>query len=93
MGVDVIDPVQPGAAGMRPEELKEELGRRLSFHGGIDIVGTLPRGSPADVAREVGDRRDVLGASGGYIMASCHHIQADTPVANILAMYDPALRG
>ncbi len=92
MGVDVINPVQADAAGMEPHNLKRALGDRLAFHGGIDIVKTLPRGTAADVRAEVRARREVLGAGGGYVMASCHHIQADTPVENVLAMYDPALR-
>ena len=28
-----------------------------------------------------------LGANGGYILAPAHHIQADTPVENVLAIY------
>jgi uroporphyrinogen decarboxylase len=28
-----------------------------------------------------------LGRRGGYIMAGSHHLQADTPLENILAMY------
>ena len=87
MGVDVINPVQADAAGMDPAALKESFGDKLSFHGGIDIVRTLPRGTAADVEAEVAARRRVLGAGGGYVMASCHHIQAGTPLANVLAMY------
>jgi uroporphyrinogen decarboxylase len=33
-----------------------------------------------------------LGENGGYIMAGSHHIQADTALANVLALYEPALR-
>jgi uroporphyrinogen decarboxylase len=28
-----------------------------------------------------------LGANGGYILAPCHNIQPNTPVENIIAMY------
>ena len=28
----------------------------------------------------------------GYILASCHNLQAVTPVENVLAMYDEAWR-
>lgn len=91
-GVDVINPVQADAAMMEPERLKSEFGDRLSFHGGIDIIKTLPQGSTEDVKSEVLARRTVLGDGGGYIMASCHHIQSETPNANVLAMYDLDLR-
>jgi len=92
MGVSVLNPIQPDARGMDPVRLKAEFGDRLAFHGGIDIVKTLPRGTAAEVAAEVRERVSVLGHGGGYILCSSHHIQPDTPLANIFAMYDPALR-
>lgn len=92
MGVDLLNPVQTTAAGMEPERLKAQFGDRLSFHGGIDIIETLPKKTPAEVAQEVKDRISVLGRNGGYIMASSHHIQSDTPLENIFTMYDLALR-
>jgi len=88
MGVDVLNPVQADAAGMDPQRLKDEFGDRLSFHGGIDIIKTLPKGRVADVKAEVAERRRVLGKNGGYILASSHHIQSDTPLENVFAMYD-----
>jgi uroporphyrinogen decarboxylase len=92
MGVDLLNPVQADAAGMDPQRLKDEFGDRLSFHGGIDIIKTLPRGSVDDVKAEVAERMRVLGRNGGYILASSHHIQSDTPLANVSAMYDLAGR-
>jgi len=88
MGVDVLNPIQPGTAGMDPTELKRDFGARLCFHGGVDIVGLLPKGSPAEV-REAARRlaRD-LGQDGGYIMAGSHHIQCDTPLDNVFALYE-----
>ena len=77
---------------MDPQRLKDEFGDRLSFHGGIDIIKTLPRGTVADVRAEVAERIRVLGRNGGYVLASSHHIQSDTPLANVFAMYDLALR-
>lgn len=92
MGVDLLNPIQADAAGMDPQRLKDEFGDRLSFHGGIDIIKTLPRGTVADVKAEVAERIRVLGRSGGYVLASSHHIQSDTPLDNIFAMYDMASR-
>jgi uroporphyrinogen decarboxylase len=77
---------------MECNRLKRDFGARLSFHGGIDIIKTLPRGTTDDVRAEVRDRVHILGEGGGYVMASSHHIQSDTPIENILAMYEPALR-
>lgn len=92
MGVDVLNPVQVDAVGMDPQRLKDTFGDRLCFHGGIDIIKTLPRGTVDDVRAEVRERIRVLGKNGGYILASSHHIQSDTPLANIFAMYDLSLR-
>jgi uroporphyrinogen decarboxylase len=87
MGIDVLNPLQPRAAGMDPARIKAEFGDRLTFHGAIDIQHTLPRGTPEDVQSEVRERCQVLGRGGGYICTSAHYIQADTPLENILALY------
>jgi uroporphyrinogen decarboxylase len=72
--------------------IKAEFGDRLTFHGGVDIMRTLPKGKPEQVQAEVRARVDALGAGGGYILCSSHHIQPDTPIENVIAMYDPKLR-
>ncbi|OQY22190.1 MAG: hypothetical protein B6I34_06265 [Anaerolineaceae bacterium 4572_32.1] len=87
MGIDVLNPLQPRAAGMDMARIKSEFGGRLAFHGGIDIQHTLPRGTPGEVQAEVRERCRVLGRGGGYICTSAHYIQADTPPENILALY------
>jgi uroporphyrinogen decarboxylase len=92
LGVDVLDPIQPNARDMAPARLKAEFGERLAFHGGIDIVETLPLKPPEEVIAEVSERVRVMGENGGYILASSHHIQPDTPLENILAMYKVELR-
>lgn len=92
VGIDVLNPIQPDAKDMDPQRLKDEFGARLTFHGGVDIIKTLPRGTPEEVAAEVRERVNVLGKGGGYLLASSHHIQSDTPLENIRAMYEPRLR-
>jgi uroporphyrinogen decarboxylase len=81
MGIDLLNPIEVSAKGMDPITLKEEFGDRLCFHGGIDIQKTLPRGTREDVKDEVRQRIKVLGHNGGYILASSHHIQPDTPLS------------
>lgn len=91
--IDILTPLQPNAHGMDHAAVKAEFGDRLCFHGAIDIQDTLPRGSEEDVRCEVRRAIATLGKNGGYIMCSSHYIQNDTPTENIIAMYDPALRG
>jgi uroporphyrinogen decarboxylase len=87
MGIDVLNPLQPRAAGMDMARIKAEFGNRLVFHGAVDIQHTLPHGTPAEVQAEVRERCQVLGRGGGYICTSAHYLQADTPLENIIAMY------
>lgn len=91
MGVDVLNPIQWRCPGMDRAELKRDFGRSFCFHGGMDNQHTMPFGSPEQVRAEVRDNIDLLAADRtGYVLAPCHNLQAITPVANIIAMYDEA---
>jgi uroporphyrinogen decarboxylase len=92
IGISVLSPIQPDAKGMALPNLKAEFGDKLTFHGGIDIIKTLPHGTRQQVITEARDRVDLLGRQGGYILCSSHHIQADTPADNVLALYEPERR-
>lgn len=90
MGLDILDAMQPEPAGMDPAAIKRLYGDRLTFCGLVSTQKTLPHGSVEDVRREVRERIEVMGAGGGYILAPAHCIQPDTPIENVLAMYDEA---
>ena len=90
MGVDVLDPIQVTAAGMQPGNLFRLFGDRLSFHGAIDETDLLTRGTPRQVAEETTRTIDTLGANGGYIVSPTHQVQGDTPIENVIALYDAA---
>ncbi|MBN1641393.1 MAG: uroporphyrinogen-III decarboxylase-like protein [Anaerolineae bacterium] len=87
-GIDVLNPIQWRCVGMDRQALKRDFGDRLVFHGAVDNQYTLPFGSVQEVRQEVEDNLRILGAGGGYILAPCHNIQANTPVENVLAMYE-----
>ncbi len=91
LGADVLNPLQFSAMRITPTELKERYGALLSFDGGLDTQHTLPHGTPEQVRAEAQMLIDVLGAGGGYILNSCHNIQPDVPVENILALYETGL--
>lgn len=89
--IDVLNPLQPLAAGMSDLcSIKKEYGDQLTFHGAIDIQQLLPHGNPDEVYREAHRVSTILGDGGGYILCSAHFIQADTPLENILALYQAA---
>jgi uroporphyrinogen decarboxylase len=91
LGVDAVNPVQVSAAGMDTARLKREFGGRIAFWGGVDTQRVLPRGSPAEVRREVRCRIRDLAPGGGYVACAVHNIQREAPPENIEALYDEAL--
>jgi len=88
MGVDILNPIQPKAAGMEPQGLKDNFGEQLCFCGGFDIQDRLPNGTPKEVKDEARRLVRILGKEGGYIASAAHAVQADTSVENVLAMVE-----
>jgi hypothetical protein len=89
VGFDIVNPVQCSAAGMDPQTLKARYGDRLVFWGGgINTQSTLPFGTPDEVRREVLERCAIFAPGGGFVFNAVHNVQAQTPVANIVAMLD-----
>jgi uroporphyrinogen decarboxylase len=91
LGLDILNPIQPMAAGMDPVFLKKNYGKDLVFFGGIDVQELLPHGTPEMIRDEVRRRMEILGKDGGYIVAPAHNIQPDTPVENVLAFFEAVL--
>lgn len=88
MGLRILNPIQPSAKDMDPENLIRKFGGRIAFHGGMDVQQVLPTSTPEQVVEKVNETCRILGSRGGYIMAGSHHLQADIPLENVLAMYD-----
>ena len=87
-GLEVLNPIQPDVDDMDRRELKSRFGDRLSFHGSISIQRTLPFGTPDDVRNEVRQRVQTLAPGGGFIFCTAHNIQADTPIENVVALFE-----
>jgi hypothetical protein len=88
-GFDILNPVQCSAVGMEPEKLKEKYGARITFWGGgVDTQKTLPFGTADEVREQVLRRCEIFARDGGFIFNTIHNVQAGTPVANIVAMFD-----
>ncbi|HJW83422.1 MAG TPA: uroporphyrinogen decarboxylase family protein [Anaerolineae bacterium] len=85
-GVEVLNPVEPDAAGNVPEDLKKTFGSELVFHGHVDTKGAL-RGTIEDTRAEVRRVVDTLAVGGGYIMAPTNHFQVDVPPENVVELY------
>jgi uroporphyrinogen decarboxylase len=91
MGLDILDAMQPEPAGMDPATIKRLYSDRLTFCGLISTQQTLPHGTVDDVRAEVRHRLEVVGKGGGYILSPAHCIQPDTPLENVLALYEVGL--
>ncbi len=91
MGIDVLNPLQWRCGDWDLAALKAEFGDRICFHGGVDNQQTLPFGTPDDVRAEVKRLIETLACDRtGFIIAPCHSIQPNTPVENIIALYEAA---
>lgn len=90
MGLDVLDAMQPEPSGMNPETIRAACKGKLAFCGLISTQRTLPHGTVEECRAEARHRLDVIAPGGGYIFAPAHCIQPDTPLENILAVYDEA---
>ncbi len=91
IGLDVLHPIQPEAMDIL--DLKRRFGARLTFCGGLGTQDLLPRGTPQQVRDEVRRLKEVMGQGGGYILEPGITLQADVPLANLLAMIEEARDG
>lgn len=87
-GLDILQSIQPEAAGMALAGLKKKFGRNLCFQGGISIQKTMPYGTAQEVKAEVRRIAGIIKPDGGYIFCTSHNLQADTPVRNIIALME-----
>jgi uroporphyrinogen decarboxylase len=90
-GVDCLNPVQWGSAGMDRKWMKETFGDRLTFWGGTaNTQNTFPFGTAEQVRQEAQECLDIYSPGGGCVVNPIHNVQADVPVDNILALYNTA---
>ncbi len=88
LGLDVINPIQPGA--MNPVYIKRRYGKKLALWGTLDEQKILPFGTPEEVKTEVKRLIKNCAPGGGFILTPAHNIQSDTSMENILAFYKAA---
>jgi uroporphyrinogen decarboxylase len=90
IGLNVLNPVQPQAMDIRT--LSREFGGKVCFNGGIDVQGTLIHSDPEGVKRSVHELVELLGSfDGGYIGGTSHTIMPETPLDNVIALYEAFL--
>lgn len=90
MGMNGVDTLQPEATNMSPAYLAEHFGGRLTFRGCISTAGPLAYGTADDVEDICKQTLETLMPYRGYHFAPTHAIQDNTPVENIIRMYQSA---
>ena len=88
IGLDVLESVQPEAAGMNPYELKRRWGDKITFWGCLGSQSTIPFGTPRLIRDEVRRLCREMGESGGFILAPAKALQPDTPTQNAVALIE-----
>jgi uroporphyrinogen decarboxylase len=88
IGVDVINPLQPGAMDL--SRVSRRFGGQVAFFGAIDDQNLLREGSPVQVKEEVRRIIDLLGRPFGnaFIPAPSNVIAPEVPLENIRALME-----
>lgn len=90
-GVDVFHPVQKGT--MDYAAVARDYGERMTFLAGFDVQHMLPEGTPEQVRAEVRHIIDTFDRPGGGLcIAAGNGILPGTPLDNVEAFLDEALR-
>jgi uroporphyrinogen decarboxylase len=88
-GLDGLHAVQPCCRGMDLRLLKARYGKQILFNGAIDSHHVLVEGTPTSVRQAVREVLAIMAPGGGYIAGASHdYILEETPVDNVVAMFD-----
>lgn len=89
-GMDVLDPVQPGA--MDIDRLASEFGGKTAFSGAVDIQHLLCDGTPQTIKDEVHRIIDTLGRpfGGSLLLGPANVMTPETPIENLRALFEAA---
>lgn len=82
IGLTTLNPVQPEV--LDHAWLRENLGGKLSFYGGISTQTVMPNGAPAQVENALQTCIKTLAPDGtGLLIAPSHRMMTDIPLANV----------
>lgn len=88
-GLDGLHAVQPSCLGMDLQTLKKDFGSNIVFNGGIDSHHVLIDGTVKSVQKDTRKVLDIMMDGGGYVAGASHDtILEETPVENVIAMFD-----
>ena len=89
IGLDGVHALQPCCRGMEPRRLKDEFGDKILLNGAIDSHHALIEGTPELVRQKTRETLEIMMPGGGYVAGASHDwILPETPLENVLAMFD-----
>lgn len=88
-GLDGLHAIQPCCRGMDLATLKSRYGDAILFNGAIDSHHVLIKSTPEAVRQRTREVLRIMAPGGGYIAGASHdYILEETPVENVVAMFD-----
>lgn len=88
-GLDGVHAIQPCYSAMDPARLKAKYGSQILFNGGIDSHHVLIKGTARSVRERTREVLAIMAPGGGYVAGASHdYILEETPVENVVAMFD-----
>lgn len=89
MGLDGVHAIQPCCRGMDLARLKSQYGDAILLNGAIDSHHVLINGTPESVRQRTREVLRIMAPGGGYVAGASHdYILEETPVENVVAMFD-----
>ncbi len=87
--LDGLHAIQPDCRGMDLRVLKAQFGDKILFNGAIDSHNVLIDGTPETVRRKTREVLHIMMPGGGYVAGASHDtILEETPIENVIAMFD-----
>jgi uroporphyrinogen decarboxylase len=87
-GIDGLNPIEPGNAGMDLGLVKKKYGSRVCLMGNVECSTLLAFGSREEVVAEVKKCIDIAAPGGGYIISSSNSIHSSVKPENFTAMME-----
>jgi len=88
IGMDCHESVQPEAAGMAPEIIKEKWGDRISFWGCLGSQGILNDGTPEEINNEIKRLAELFKKDGGYVLSPAKPLVYDMDINRAVAVIE-----
>ncbi len=89
VGMDGLQSLQPRTRDMEPARLKRSFGDRILLNGCVDTQHVLIEGTPDLVRCKTREVLEIMKPGGGYVASPSHdYLLPETPVANVVAMYE-----